>query len=138
MPAQATRNQGKSMFVKEFLNNNPQANHQAVNAAWKAEGMSGTISPTLVSRMRSRLGLARRRRGRRRGATGTGVHRGRPTDSAAAASPRTRGRANSLMELEVEIDRLLMKVAAIGTLPEVEASLRKTRRQLYAGLVEPS
>ena len=42
------------------------------------------------------------------------------------------------MALEVEIDRLLMKVASIGTLPEVEDSLRKTRRQLYAGLVARS
>ena len=53
-------------------------------------------------------------------------------------SPQARGRMNSLMDLEIEIDRLLMKVAEIGTLPQVEDSLRKTRRQLYAGLAASS
>lgn len=129
MTARATRNQGKSMFVKEILNSNPQANHQAVNEAWRAEGMSGTISPTLVSRMRSRLGLAGKRRKRRRGGAATTA-----AGAGATGSVKSRGRMSSLMELEVEIDRLLMKVAEIGTLPEVEDSLRKTRRQLYAGL----
>ena len=38
---------------------------------------------------------------------------------------KTRGRKSDLMELEVEIDRLLMKVMAIGTLPDVENGLRK-------------
>ena len=39
------------------------------------------------------------------------------------------------MNLEVEIDRLLMRVVEVGTLPEVEDALRKARRHLYAGLV---
>ena len=147
MTVRATRNQGKSMFVKEVLNDDPQANHQAVNAAWRADGMSGSISPTLVSRVRSRLGLTGASRGgRRKNAKATGARRGRPpgtTRAAAAAGTiapqqhQARGRKNSLMDLEVEFDRLLMKVAAIGTLPEVEDSLRKTRRQLYAELVAP-
>ena len=42
------------------------------------------------------------------------------------------------MNLEVEIDRLLMKVVEIGTLPDVENALRKARRHLYAGLVARS
>jgi hypothetical protein len=130
------------MFVKEVLNDDPQANHQAVNNAWRAAGMSGSISPTLVSRVRSRMGLAGKLR-RRGGAEAAGARRGRPPAQAQAAASATalhqaRGRKNSLMDLEVEIDRLLMKVAAIGTLPEVEDSLRKTRRQLYAGLVAQS
>jgi hypothetical protein len=136
------------MFVKEVLNDDPQANHRAVNAAWRAAGMSGSISPTLVSRVRSRLGLVGNSRGgRRKSAKATGARRGRPpgsanarAEAAATASPlqQSRVRKNSLMDLEVEIDRLLMKVAAIGTLPEVEDSLRKTRRQLYAGLAAHS
>jgi hypothetical protein len=144
MTVRTMRNQGKSMFVKEVLNDDPQANHRAVNAAWREAGMSGSISPTLVSRMRSRLGLSGNSRGRRRqNAKATGARRGRPPGSARAAAGATtslqaRGRQNSLMDLEVEIDRLLMKVAAIGTLPQVEDSLRKTRRQLYAGLAPQS
>jgi hypothetical protein len=143
MAVKAMRNQGKSMFVKEVLNDDPQANHQAVNVRWREAGMSGSISPTLVSRVRSRLGLTGNTRGRsRKNAKATGALRGRPAGPARAAGamapPQARGRTNSLMDLEVEIDRLLMKVAAIGTLPQVEDSLRKTRRQLYAGLAAQS
>jgi hypothetical protein len=140
MPTKVTRNQGKGMFVKEVLNDNPQANAEAVNEAWKAAGMSGSISATLISNIRSRLGLAGNLRGRRRRkAKTTGARRGRPpmheAGSNGTALVKTRGRQSDLMGLEVEIDRLLMKVAAIGTLPEVENALRKARRQLYAGLV---
>ena len=49
MPARVTRSQGKSMFVKEVLNDNPLANAAAVNEAWRAAGMSGGISATLVT-----------------------------------------------------------------------------------------
>jgi hypothetical protein len=141
MPASATRNQGKSMFIKEVLNDNPLANHEAVNEAWRSAGMPGTISPTLVSRMRSRMGLAGNLgRGRRKKAKATGARPGRPSlqvqpDANGNTMVRTRGRKNNLMDLEVEIDRLLMKVVDIGTLPDVENALRKARRHLYAGMV---
>src|SRR5690349_14059507 len=83
------RNQGKTMFVKEVVHDNPKANHQAVVEAWRAAGMRGTISATLVNKMRSRLGLAGNLRGGRRRGTGsastgnagsayTGKRRGRP------------------------------------------------------------
>ena len=55
--ATPTRNLGKTGFVKEFLNDNPLANARAVNEAWKEAGFEGTISNTLVTRMRSELGL---------------------------------------------------------------------------------
>jgi hypothetical protein len=132
------------MFVKEVLNDDPQANHRAINVKWREAGMSGSISPTLVSRVRSRLGLARKsRRGRRKKGEASGARRGRPPGTrgaavGATATHQSRGRMNSLMDLEIEIDRLLMKVAAIGTLPQVEDSLRKTRHQLYAGLAARS
>jgi hypothetical protein len=141
MTVKTMRNQGKSMFVKEVLNDDPQANHQAVNVRWREAGMSGSISPTLVSRVRSRLGLAGNTRGRsRKNAKATGALRGRPAGPARAAAVATalhqsRGRANSLMDLEVEIDRLLMKLAEIGPLPDVEDALREARRQLYAAMV---
>ena len=41
MPARVTRSQGKGMFVKEVLNDDPLANAAAVNAAWRAAGMVG-------------------------------------------------------------------------------------------------
>src|SRR4051794_7345910 len=64
MPQTATRNQGKTGFVKEFLNDNPQGNVKAVNEAWQAAGFEGTISPTLVSQARAQMGLAGNLRGK--------------------------------------------------------------------------
>ena len=88
MTVRATRtNQGKSMFVKELLNDDPQANHRAVNEAWRKAGMLGTISPTLVSRMRSRMGLTGNTRGgRRRGAKSDAARRGRPSATPAVVT----------------------------------------------------
>ncbi len=55
--AVATQSQGKTNFVRNFLEKNPQANAKAVNEAWTAAGMKGTISHPIVSEMRKRLGL---------------------------------------------------------------------------------
>jgi hypothetical protein len=150
MAVTAARKQGKSMFVKEVLHDNPSANAQAVNDAWKSAGMDGTISGTLVSKIRSGLGLTKKRRRRRsakaQSAAATAVvtagppkRRGRPPKSAAIPSngmsmSSTRGRKTSLAALEVEFDRLLLKVVESGTLPEVEVALRKARRLLYSAL----
>jgi hypothetical protein len=57
MATATTRSLGKTGFVKEYLNDNPKANARAVNEAWAAAGFEGTISPTLVTRMRSEMGL---------------------------------------------------------------------------------
>jgi hypothetical protein len=132
------------MFVKELLNDNPLANAEIVNAAWRAAGMSGSISTSLVSNVRSRMGLSGNRRGgRRTGTKATGTRQGRPSmqmQAGANGSAPTliRGRKNNLLAIELEIDRLLMKVVEIGTLHEAEAELRKARRQLYPGLVARS
>ncbi len=55
--ATATKNQGKTAFVKEFLRRNPRGNVKAVNEAWTAAGMSGTIGSTVVNKTRSAMGL---------------------------------------------------------------------------------
>ncbi len=151
MPAVATRNQGKSMFVKEELNNDPTASAEAINAAWRAAGMSGGISSSLISNVRTRLKLAghRRRKRRRAGTAGAvdaataGKRRGRPPKQAAPGGngqtpASSRGREREMMSLEAEIDRVLMRVVQIGALPEVENALRKVRRQVCAGLIERS
>jgi hypothetical protein len=57
MPALATRSLGKSSFIKEHLIDNPRSNPAAVNAAWRAAGMDGTISTSLVNKIRADLGL---------------------------------------------------------------------------------
>jgi hypothetical protein len=55
-----------------------------------------------------------------------------------APGPRHRvgGRHNQLVALEADIDHLLFKVMNLGELPEIEASLRKTRRLLYDAITE--
>ena len=56
--ATATRDQGKTSFVKEFLGDHPQGNVKAVNEAWAAAGKNGTIGSTLINKMRSQMGLS--------------------------------------------------------------------------------
>ena len=77
---------GKTMFVKEFLNDHPQGNVDAVNEAWQAAGFDGTISDTLVNKMRSLLGLTGNIRGMTKklqtGATGKNLARSRKETTA--------------------------------------------------------
>ncbi len=150
MPAKETRSPGKSMFVKEVLNDNPLANAAAVNDAWEAAGMSGSISHSLVSNVRSRMRLAGTLRVGRRSTRLTGVAdavngsgRGRPpmqiqSGANGTAQVESKRGKNDLIDLEVEIDRLLMKVVRVGSLADVEDALRKARRHLYASLVPKS
>jgi hypothetical protein len=135
MAAKGPRSKGKSMFVKEVLNENPRANAAIVNEAWRVAGMSGSISAGLVNHLRSRLGFSGNLKKKKR--TGTKSRRSSVSTSSRATTGKTsRGRRSSsdLTDLEAEIDRLLMKVVEIGQLSEVEDSLRKARRQLYEGL----
>jgi hypothetical protein len=66
MPAKMNRSQGKTMFVKEVLIDNPLAKLVAVNEAWRAAGMSGSISASLVNNVRTQMRLAGNPRGSRR------------------------------------------------------------------------
>jgi hypothetical protein len=129
---------GKKMFAKEFLNDNPQGNVRAVNEAWQAAGFDGTISKAVVDKMRASLGLTGNVRGkaRKRKTSATGKKLGRPreeTTATVSVQPRV-NRSTVLDDIEVEIDRLLFKVMAIGNLIEIEDSLRRARRLLYGAL----
>ena len=62
-PREATATPGKTSFVKEFLHDNPQANARAVNEAWTAAGLKGTISHPIISQVRKQLGLTGNLRG---------------------------------------------------------------------------
>src|SRR4051794_25332285 len=55
-------NQGKTPFVEQFLQANRAANLDAVNEAWKSAGNQGTVSESLVSKVRSRLNSAGKKR----------------------------------------------------------------------------
>ncbi len=126
MSVRGTRDQGKSMFIKEILVDHPEASHQEIVRAWQSSGMPGSISATLVSRVRKREGISGKRKPGRRPAAITATVVQAPRS--ASNSPN----AGRLMELEVEIDRVLKKVVELGSLTQVEDVLRKTRRQLYA------
>jgi hypothetical protein len=139
------RDQGKTLFVKEYLHDHPEGNVKAVNAAWTSAGFDGSISGTLVNKMRSQLGLTGNLRGRPRSSAGpksySGKRRGRKpkglanqTSNGAGTFRSPRGRTPKLEELEADIDRLVFKVMGIGDLPDVEESLRQVRRKLYGRL----
>lgn len=149
MAATRTRDQGKTSFVKEFLNDNPQANPKAVNEAWEAAGMEGTISDTLVNKQRAALGLSGNIRGKAKGRRSAGrraaatTSTGRVTRTAGRAETATRtttlgarrgrpsARSTRLVELEADLDRLLYRVMDTGELTDVEDALRLARRRLY-------
>jgi hypothetical protein len=133
---------GKTMFVKEFLNDHPQSNVDTVIEAWQAAGFNGTISATLVNKTRSMLGLTGNLRGMPKTSTNgramsTGKKVGRPPTqmTAAATNVQPRGnRSTALNELEADIDRLIFKAMVIGDLTEIEYSLRQARRLLYGAM----
>ena len=137
---------GKSSFVKEFLNDHPKGNAKAANEAWQAAGFTGTISATLVNKMRATLGLSGNLRKTSKPsakATTSGKRVGRPPKNTTAAvngKPATQPRAkksdrtSALLGVEVEIDRLIFTVMGIGNLTEIEAVLREARRRIYGAL----
>jgi hypothetical protein len=132
---------GKTMFVKEFLSDHPEGNVAAVNKAWQAAGFDGTISKTVVHKMRALLGLSGNIRAntKKPKTFATGKKRGRPRNEITATvnvqSRRSNGdRTVVLNDLETDIDRLIFKAMAIGELIEIEDALRRTRRLLYEAL----
>jgi hypothetical protein len=133
--SKAASSPGKSMFVKEFLNDHPRGNVAAVNEAWQAAGFEGTVSTTLVNKLRASLGLAGnlRRRTDKSETVVTAKKRGRPRkETSPTVDVQSRGnRSKVLNDLEADIDRLLFKAMTIGDLAEIEESLRRTRRLLY-------
>lgn len=132
----ATVAPGKTMFVKEFLNDHPDGNVNAVNEAWKSAGFDGTVSLTLVDKLRSKMGLTGNlgRKTKTSRKAPAGKKRGRPrkeTTGAAIVSKPQVSRFAVLEDLETEIDQILFRVMGIGGLTEIEDTLRRARRLLY-------
>ncbi len=144
-------NQGKTAFLEEFLPDNRDANEDAVIAAWKAAGNDGTISSSLVSKIRAKLGLTGRRGGTETSASThktsqfkslvKGKKLGRPFGRAKGISqqhnaPETSSRQiaatdhDALDELEGGIDDLIDRLKVLGDRPEVVKALRRARRLL--------
>jgi hypothetical protein len=130
------------MFVKEFLNDNPQATHKVVSEAWKKAGMEGTVSETLVTKIRSDLGLAGNvRKGKAASGNGAAVATKAKTAKkpgpkptvAPQSKPSRPDRGHMLEEVEVGIDRLIFRLVEAGGMEDIEDGLRRVRRQLVRG-----
>jgi hypothetical protein len=116
MAAKRGVDQGKSAFIKEVLQKDSKANAKVVNEAWKAAGHDGSISTTLVQKLRATLGLAGNLRAGRKpesrpaaanGAAapnavapkGSGKKRGRPPGTTKAVRPHTNGASSAVAAL---------------------------------------
>lgn len=156
VPAANPKNQGKSSFVKEVLFDNPQANTKKVNDAWTKAGMEGRISDSLVSAIKTTLGLTRSPKSEPKTPSGESVTRttkpkknNQATSKASGPSTAKANRAESngtsaepapsrkarmsdrerlLAEVEGDIDRLMFKLMKLGGLEAVEDALRSARR----------
>ncbi len=148
--------QGKTSFVEEFLKDHEDAGTKDVNAAWRSFGREGTISESLVGKIRRNLGLTRKGSGRKAkpagmkpDATPTKVTRkvgkktatsgqgttisdrtstGTSRQSSSTASSRARDRNQMLIALEKDFDRLLFNVIELEGMTEVEEHIRTARR----------
>jgi hypothetical protein len=132
MATTANRNQGKSAFLKEFLLDNPKANPVAANEAWIAAGMPGTVSPSLVNKLRSKLKLTGNLKAGRKPKSASVS--GRVTHKTAAGRKPGRkptGLGRELSQIEAELDRLIYRVMGLDGLEDVAEQLRATRRALY-------
>src|SRR4051812_36664580 len=86
--------QGKTPFVEQFLSSNRAANLDAVNEAWKSAGNEGTVSESLVSKIRSRLKAAGKE-GSNGGDTGEAKA---PAAKAKSSSKGAKGKAKPVAE----------------------------------------
>ena len=128
----ATTSPGKTMFVKEFLIDNREGNVRAVNEAWTAAGFGGSISSTLVNKMRAKLGLAGNLR--RRTKTSKAAPAAKKAEAHRATAAPVANGSMTVNDLEADIDRLIFKAMVIGNLAEIENALRRARRLLYVNV----
>jgi hypothetical protein len=154
------KTEGKSMFLKEYLVDHPDAGKEAIATAWREAGNEGTISTSLIGKVRKDLGLtgqgtaqaksrARVGAGQRSStdaksaARGAGPETGGRTPAQESSRPVTGGleqpaaplaaggdRTGVLIRLEGAIDDLLHEIKLTGGLPEFEETLRRARRIL--------
>jgi len=150
MPTAVARDQGKSAFVKQTLFEDQYANAAKINELWTEDGRDGSISTSLVNKIRSEMELTGNLRGRggepaaASKKASTGKKRGRPrkvtaapaTAEAPIATFRGRNaRVNRLVEIEAEIDRLLFKIMDVDGLSDVVDTLRRARRTVSRAIV---
>ena len=153
------KNEGKSMFLKEYLVDHPDAGKEAIDEAWRGAGNEGTISTSLIGKIRRDLELTGKGTAqvKSRASVGTGQRSSADSKSDARragpevggrtpatensrhateglerpAAPQAGGdRTRTLIRLEGAIDDLLHEIKLTGGLPEFEETLRRARRIL--------
>ena len=144
-------NQGKTAFVEKYFASNPDGNLESVNKAWTAAGNAGSVSESLVGKVRSRLGLTGKKtldepnpveakaRVKSR-ATAKARKPAKPVEQAPAPSNGPHGPVvagattghddDVLDELEEGIDELIHRIRELGGRPDVVKALRRARRLL--------
>jgi hypothetical protein len=136
--------QGKSAFLRELLGDDPEADMQAVNDAWQEAGNPGTISGSLVSKIRSGLGLtdkgrspgeaagrpkAKKKRPATRPVTPAQSESDGPAPATATGPASTAGdRGRTLDQVEARIDELIFELKDLGGLERAQEALRLARR----------
>jgi hypothetical protein len=152
------KSEGKTGFLKEFLFDDPEASKTQVEKAWRKAGNKGTISESLIYKVRAELGLAGKRSAKAKSTVESGKRTPAPakssggksglkvgvrgnakenvTNSKMAAERSSGMRASgggltrALIRLEDGIDDLLHEARAAGGIPDFEEALRKARRIL--------
>jgi hypothetical protein len=159
MPTAKGKDEGKSMFLKEYLADHPDAGKEAIDQAWRGAGHEGTISTSLIGKLRRDLGRTGKRTDKAKSRVGveTGKRPSAGSKSDARAGgpeveartpekenvPVTQGlerhaepppaggdRTQVLIRLEGALDDLLHEIKLAGGLPEFEETLRRARRIL--------
>ena len=127
-PVKASRkSQGKSSFLKELLVDHPQVNAAAANKAWMKAGMKGTISVSLVGKVRSDLGLTGNLPKGRQPAVSKKTG-GKTKADAVQPKHRPGNRERLLVEVEDKIDGLIFELLGIGGVEKAVDTLRAARR----------
>ena len=90
-------NQGKGKFLRDFLPSNRDASVEAVTAAWAAEGHDNGISESLISKIKSELGLTGKKR-----AGGGATEAGTGTAAKGKAKPSPKGATGKPTSKKVE------------------------------------
>ena len=153
------KDEGKSMFLKEYLADHPDAGKEAIDEAWRGAGHEGTISTSLISKLRRDLGRTGKATAKVKSRAGIGTGKrpsagsksdargGGPAVEARTpekenvpvtqglerhAEPQLAGgdRTQVLIRLEGALDDLLHEIKLTGGLPEFEETLRRARRIL--------
>jgi len=138
--------QGKSSFVRELLGRAPEADEEVVNQAWRKAGNQGSISGSLIYKIRSGLGLTGK--GRTSGevaerpkakapkakpatqpvAPAPPESNGPPAASATGSESTAGARGGVLDGVEDRIDELIFELKDLGGLERAQEALRMARR----------